>query len=271
MQVFLRVPELSPDVEAQAWRLLRLLFLRLGQMPADSGRDQLLRHMKKRPQVVAFDVVETLFALEPIRRGFRSMGLPDGALEIWFARLLRTAFALDATGVYKPFGEVALGTLEVLLAEYERPATVPALGHALSGFQELPAHDDVAPAFQSLREAAVRIVTLSNGDGDTTRQLLRRARLDRFVERVISIDEVRRWKPASEVYHHAAKVTGVAPDELALVAAHAWDIHGANQAGLLTGWVSRLEKRFNPLMNPPDVTGNTLAEVSERLLLLQHP
>ncbi|SRR6266404_5846006 len=226
--------------------------------------------MKNRPKVVAFDVVETLFALEPIRARFRSLGLPDGALEVWFAQLLRNAFALDATDVYKPFGEVARGTLEVLLAEYKSPATVPALDRTLLSFQELPAHDDVAPAFQRLLAGAVRIVTLSNGSAETTRQLLQCARLDRFVERVISIDEVRRWKPAREVYLHAAKVAGVAPDELALVAAHAWDIHGANQAGLLTGWVSRLEKRFHPAMNPPDVTGSTLDEVIERLLLLPH-
>ena len=226
--------------------------------------------MKIRPKAVAFDVIETLFALEPMRARFRSLGLPDGALEVWFAQLLRNAFALDATGVYKPFGEVARGTLEVLLAEYKSPATVPALDRALSSFQELPAHDDVAPAFQRLRDGAVRIVTLSNGSAETTRQLLQCARLDRFVERVISIDEVRRWKPAREVYLHAAKVAGVAPDELALVAAHAWDIHGANQAGLSTGWVSRLEKRFHPAMSPPDVTGSTLVEVSERLLLLPH-
>src|SRR5260370_24876667 len=119
--------------------------------------------MKTRPKAVAFDVIETLFALEPMRARFRPLGLPDGALEVWFAQVLRNAFALDATGVYKPFGEVARGTLEVLLAEYKSPATVPALHRALSSFQELPPHEDVAPTFQRLHECAVRIVTLSNG------------------------------------------------------------------------------------------------------------
>lgn len=224
--------------------------------------------MKSRPEVVAFDVVETLFSLEPMRERLRTLGLPGEALELWFARLLRNAFALDASGTFKPFGEVARATLEVMLAEHRLTADASALSQALSGFGELPAHADVAPAFQVLHEAGVRIVALTNGQADNTRRLLERARLDGQVERIISIDEVRRWKPAREVYLHAAKVVGVAPGELALVAAHAWDIHGASRAGLVTGWVSRLEQRFSPAMNPPGVTGDALIEVSRRLLLL---
>lgn len=222
--------------------------------------------MKSRPKVVAFDVVETLFMLEPMRTRFRAFGLPGNALEIWFARLLRNAFALDAAGTYKSLGEVARSTLEVLLAEFGCLASGPTIDQTLSAFSELPAHDDVAPAFQLLRFGGVRIVALTNGSAETTRELLQRTRLDGFVERVISIDEVRRWKPSREVYLHAAKVTGIAPAELALVAAHAWDVHGASRAGLTTGWVSRLEKRFLPVMNPPDATGNTLVEVIQRLL-----
>lgn len=224
--------------------------------------------MKSHPKVVAFDVVETLFSLEPLRARLAVLGLTGAVLEIWFARLLRNAFALDASGVYKPFGEMARGTLEVLVAEFKVTATPAALDQVLAGFAELPAYPDVAPAFQLLHAAGVRIVTLTNGQADNTRRLLQRAGLDGLVERVVSIDEVRRWKPCREVYWHAAKVAGVAPGEMALVAAHAWDVHGASRAGLVTGWVSRLEKTFLPVMNPPDVTGDTLTEVSRKLLAL---
>jgi 2-haloacid dehalogenase len=224
--------------------------------------------MKQVPKVVAFDVVETLFSLEPMAERFRTLGLPGEALKIWFARLLRNAFALDASGTFRPFGEIARATLEVLMAESGRSAAAPAIDQALRGLSELPACSDVAPAFQMLHEAGMRTIALTNGHAGGTNNLLKRAGLNGFVERVISIDEVRRWKPAREVYLHAAKVAGVTPGELALVAAHAWDVHGARQAGLVTGWVSRLEKHFLPVMNPPDVTGETLTEVTQGLLAL---
>ena len=60
--------------------------------------------------------------------------------------------------------------------------------------------------------------------------------------------------------------TGVEPAALALVAAHAWDCHGAHRAGRVTGWVSRHERRFNPALGRPDVSGGTLDEVAAGLL-----
>lgn len=54
-----------------------------------------------------------------------------------------------------------------------------------------------------------------------------------------------------------------------LIAAHAWDTHGAHQAGLTTGWVARLEDAFPAIYAPPDVTGQDLVEVVSGLLDLR--
>ena len=48
--------------------------------------------------------------------------------------------------------------------------------------------------------------------------------------------------------------------------AHAWDCHGASRAGLVAGWVSRLEREYSPIFAPPDVTGADLTEVAHGLL-----
>jgi 2-haloacid dehalogenase len=88
------------------------------------------------------------------------------------------------------------------------------------------------------------------------------------VRQVISVDDVQRWKPAPQIYRHAAKVCQVDPQQIALVAVHGWDTHGAHEAGLVTGWVSRLEGRLSPIFARPDVTGADLVEVVEALLAL---
>jgi 2-haloacid dehalogenase len=75
------------------------------------------------------------------------------------------------------------------------------------------------------------VVTLTNGSATLTTELLERAGLDGLVGRVISIDEVQAWKPASNAYRHTADVLGVAPGRLALIAVHSWDVHGARRAG----------------------------------------
>ena len=224
--------------------------------------------VRHRPKVVAFDVVETLFALDPVRERFKALGLPPGAMQGWFASFLRDAMALEITGVYKPFKEVANATLQSALARDGVEPTPDIVQRVLAGFGELPAHPDVRPAFQALRDAGVRIVTLTNGSAEATTQLLKAAKLDGFVQKMISIDEVRHWKPARDVYLHAQKVTGTSAEELALVAAHAWDIQGAASVGLTTGWVSRTEKRFPPVMQSATVSGDGLEQVVLELLKL---
>ena len=71
------------------------------------------------------------------------------------------------------------------------------------------------------------------------------------------------------VYLYAAEVMGVAPGQMALVAAHDWDCHGAKRAGLITGWVSRKSGGFGAPFAPPDVTGEDLTEVAAELLDLE--
>lgn len=113
--------------------------------------------MTHRPLVIAFDVIETLFPLEPIRRRLADAGQPGHVLDVWFARLLRDGFALAAAGGYRPFGDIAAGALRTATGgalDDEQTRTV------LAGFAELDAHPDVVPAVRLARESGVRIVTL---------------------------------------------------------------------------------------------------------------
>ncbi len=221
--------------------------------------------MATRPLVIAFDVIETLFPLEPLRQRLVDAGLPGDLLELWFARLLRDGFALVASGEYRPFGEIATATLRSTAGSALDDDTVRTV---LGGFAVLDPHPDVAPAIQLARDAGVRMVTLTNGSAQNTAALLRRAGVDDDIEQVLSVDDVQRWKPAAEIYQHAAHSTRVPPDRVALVAAHAWDTHGAHQAGLTTGWVARLEDDFPAIFAAPDVTGRDLVAVVSGLLAL---
>lgn len=220
----------------------------------------------ERPRVVAFDVVETLFALEPVRKRLQGLGLDAGALEHWFAGFLRDAIALSASGVYTPFRPVAASSLAVFLSRHGVEPSEEHVDGVLSGFGELEAHDDVRPALELLRDRGVPAVALSNGAAESTRRLLTRGGLEPLVARVFSIDDVGRWKPFPEPYLHAATQLGLRPEQLAMVAVHAWDVHGAKQAGLITGWADRLEGHWNAAMAPPDVTGSSLVDVVQGLL-----
>jgi 2-haloacid dehalogenase len=172
----------------------------------------------------------------------------------------------------RPFGSGYADFPDVAAAALSRyPLSDAQVADLMAGFAELPAFADVRPAMKALREGDVRVICLTNGPAQFTGAFLDRAGLRRYVERVVSVAEVRRWKPAAIVYHFAAEVAGVPASELALVAAHDWDCHGAKAAGLVTGFVRRESGGYNPLFLPPDVTGADLPEVCAALTGPQTP
>jgi 2-haloacid dehalogenase len=216
-------------------------------------------------EVVAFDVNETMVDMTGLRPAFAGIGLAPDLVALWFARVLRDGFALTAIGDYRPFADVGAQALRGLAPELVDDAAVDAV---LAAFRRLDPHPDVAPALDLLRQGGVTVVTLTNGSSDLVAALLRRAGLDGYIAANLSVDEVRRWKPAPEPYRYAADQTGVASERIALVACHAWDCAGAARAGLRTGWVARSEPRWPDTFPAPDVTGPDLPSVVRAILAL---
>lgn len=222
--------------------------------------------MPVQPTVVVFDVIETLFALEPLRVKLEEADVPGHALETWFAQLLRNAFALSATGSYQPFREVAIDSLKSVASANGRFLNDDQIAGVIGTFAELDAYPDVAPTMARLAQSGIRLVTLTNGSENVTHKLLDRAGLSQYVELAISVDEVQLWKPRQEVYRHCAQRCGVEPSELMLIAAHGWDIHGASAAGMRTGFVRRKGRSFPEVMTKPELDADNLADLIDQLL-----
>lgn len=221
--------------------------------------------MPSRPSAVAFDVVETLMSLDPLAARFERVGLSASAVREWFPRMLLYGVGLSAAGDYVPFPDAAAEALRAV-SGYRLDDT--AVEYVLAGFGELPAHSDVAPAMRAFADGGVRMICLTNGAADTTEAFLRRAGLDGYIEQVVATAAVESWKPPARVYHHALDVLGLPREQVALVAVHAWDCHGAHRAGLTTGWASRLEGEYGRIFAPADVTGSDLTAVARGLLAL---
>ncbi len=196
----------------------------------------------------------TLFSLSPLRERLRAVGAPEAALEAWFGRLVHSATSLTLTGEFRPFPEIAETALRTTLAQQgidERVAR-----NVLERLAELPPYDDAQAALVNARSAGLTVATLTNGTASNTRTLLEGAGLDKYVEAVITVEEVGAYKPAPQPYRHAAKRLGLEPGDVSLIAAHGWDVLGARNAGLRAVWVDRLEGRWPlPLPEPPRAPG----------------
>jgi len=219
--------------------------------------------MPQPPEVIAFDVMETLFSLRSLEPLLSAAGGGSTTLDLWFGHLLGDGFALTAAGDYRSFADVARASLRDVLPL----AHAHDLDAVLAGLTELEAHPDSAPAMGRTVEGA-RVIVVTNGSARSTQKLLERGGLDAFVDEVVSVTDVKAWKPATAPYLHAATVAGVPPERMALATAHPWDVHGAHRAGLTTGWCNRDGRAFPATFTGADVEGPQLLAVVEGLFTL---
>jgi 2-haloacid dehalogenase len=224
--------------------------------------------MNPAPSVVLLDVNETLSDLAPLAERFEEVGAPGDLLATWFAGTLRDGIALAASGRYAAFAEVARAALRPLLARV-RGLGAPvdeAADHVLAGIGTLPVHSDVEPGLRRMRDAGLRIATLTNGSAATAAGLLERAGIAHLVERNLDVAEVGRWKPAPEPYTYACRTLGVASGAAVLVAVHPWDVHGAKCAGLRGAWLNRHGDPYPGVFRAPDASAAELPVLVDRLI-----
>jgi 2-haloacid dehalogenase len=221
--------------------------------------------MAERPNVVVFDVLETLLNLDPLAERLEEVGQPASLLGPWFMRFQRDAMALTLAGDAAPFEPVAR---QALRTETRHMLSEADIDHVLAGFATLPGFDDAAPALRSLSQAGITVGCLTVGSPENTRRFLDGAGLSEFVDHAITAQAAGMWKPHPEIYRFAAQQMRTPIERMALVAVHAWDCHGAKRAGALSGWCARLEKEPGDVFLPPDVIGESLVEVADKLLAL---
>jgi 2-haloacid dehalogenase len=217
----------------------------------------------RRPEVVAFDVNETLLDLAPVRAALVELGRPAELLPAVFTRTLLTGFAVAVAGTWCRFRDA----FDAALAQ---ATDLPGAERAriAETFFELTPHPDVEPALRRLVEGGVRVVTLTHGSPGVAEAGLERGGVSALVERSLSSEVIRAWKPAREVYLWAAGACDVVPERMALVAAHGWDVHGALRAGLAGAWFPRGERAYPDVFDPAALVAEDLAGAVDALLAL---
>jgi 2-haloacid dehalogenase len=216
---------------------------------------------------LVLDVNETLFSLAPLATRFGEAGLGDGQMDVWFARVLRDGFALAATDEAEAFPAIAAHHLRVLFRASGIEANEDAVAGVLGAFENVTPQPDVAVGLNAARDAGLAVATLTNGTAAITREFLERAGIDDLVDHVLAARASGVWKPHRRAYRWAAEQIGMAPERLALVAVHPWDVHGAIRAGLVGAWLDRADNddEYPGYFRPPDVRGRSLPEVVEAL------
>ncbi|PVC98554.1 haloacid dehalogenase type II [Streptomyces sp. CS014] len=226
---------------------------------------------------VVFDVLGTLVD-EPagLRTGIRSLD-PSSALDgpgterlllLWQRHIEREQRRIvDGDRPYLPSDALDREAAEVVAraAGAEVPAAMagPDAVESLARVaRRLPPWPDTVAGLARLAEH-FPLIGLSNASRTALLELNAHAGL-RW-HQALSAEDARTYKPDPAVYRLAVTVAGLPPDRLLMVAAHAWDLRGAQALGLRTAYVAR------PVGDPPtssdrfDLYAEDLADLADQL------
>jgi 2-haloacid dehalogenase len=220
-------------------------------------------------RVCVFDVNETLLDLTALDPVFDRIFGTAGVRQQWFGQLLQSALVSTVTNAYADFGTIGRSALEMVAHRNGRQLSAAQQDEILETLRRLPPHSDVPAALDRLQAAGRVMATLTNSTAEVARTQLTNAGIDRFFDRVLSSDAVRRLKPAAEPYQYAARELGVEIGQVRLIAAHAWDVAGAMRAGAAAAFVARPGMVLDPLAPSPDIVGRDLADVADRILAVE--
>jgi 2-haloacid dehalogenase len=223
-----------------------------------------MEHGEWRVSWVLFDlngtVLDPSVIAEPLGGGDEERRLVADAFRE--ALLFAMADTLSGGG-YRPLPEYLRAALERVLRAAGRDTGV--LDAAMARAAAMDPFPDAPSALGLLRDADLRAGVLTNSTAESAERALEAAQLrDRF-EIVLGSDAVEVFKPHPRIYQHAVAQLDVKPDEVCLVAAHAWDVAGAMRAGLRGAWVARSERWLVPLVPYPDVRGDDLEDVASSI------
>ena len=150
------------------------------------------------------------------------------------------------------------------LKKHDVGYTTAAVQEFMQVYKGLQPYDDAIEGLRSLA-GRYKLVALSNGEQWYLEELLGNNVPIRF-DAIISVDQVGAFKPSPGIYRKAIQRLGCEPGEIMMVAAHAFDILGAQACGFKAAYVNRYKLPTEESEYQPDIIVDDFVELAAKLL-----
>jgi 2-haloacid dehalogenase len=214
------------------------------------------------PRAFVFDAYGTLFDVHSVVEVGRAVTSDPQALSmLWRQKQLEYTWLRTLMGRYEDFWAVTEAALRFALRRLGLAATEPQVNRLMDAYLTLAAFPEVGVALEALRGRPLGI--LSNGSPRMLAAAVRSSGLEGRLAHVLSVDEVKTYKPAPVVYALAPRAFGIPPGEMLFVSSNAWDIAGAKAAGFITCWCNRARAPMEELGLVPDYEVERLDQIHD--------
>jgi 2-haloacid dehalogenase len=188
---------------------------------------------------VVFDAYGTLFDVHSVVARCDALFPGQGAAlsRLWRQKQLEYTWLRSLMGRYERFEAVTEAALTHACAHLSLTLSAAGRRDLLQAYRQLSLYPEAADALAGLRDC--RLAILSNGSPEMLAPLVRHAKIDHLLDHVISVHEIRIYKPHPSVYRLALDKLQARSADVAFVSSNYWDACGASAFGLEAFWINR--------------------------------
>ena len=209
-----------------------------------------------RPEAFVFDAYGTLYDVHSVATRCESCWPGKGAQlsQLWRAKQLEYTWQRSLMQRYAPFSTVTREALAYSCEALKLELSVAQMEALMSEYTRLALYPDVGATLQKI---AGKKAILSNGSPDILLPLVQNSGLK--LDAVISVDELKVFKPAPQVYELAVKK--LQTKDIGFVSSNCWDALGAKSYGFDVYWINRGNAPIDRLGFKPDRILKSLDEI----------
>jgi 2-haloacid dehalogenase len=207
---------------------------------------------------LVFDAYGTLFDVHSVVALGEALFPGKGAMlsQLWRSKQLEYTWLRSMMARYQDFGAVTRDALRYACRSLQLPLDAERAEKLMAAYEHLALFADAREALAGF--SGLKLAILSNGSPAMLAPVVKNAGLDKTFTAVISVDDVRIFKPDPRVYQLAPDRLGVATDEIGFVSSNYWDAAGARNFGFNVLWINRAG-------TSPDELGAEPSHVLKRL------
>lgn len=214
--------------------------------------------------ILAFDVYGTLIDTRGVADFLEKKvgALAPTFMDLWRTKQLEYSFRRGLMKVYVNFSECTRNALDFTCLQLNSSLTSEEKNELMHQYTILPAFPDVKASLMKLKTADCRLIAFSNGKETDVRDLLQNAGILHFFEDVVSVDDVKTFKPDPAVYEYFLQKSNSSKSSSWLISGNSFDVIGAISAGMRSVWIKRSPTAiFDPWEIQPTGIINGLQEL----------
>ena len=199
--------------------------------------------------VLAFDLYGTLLSTssiaEELDKHFPGQGPSLAAT--WRKYQLEYTWRLNSMHTYEPFSVVTQRALQHTLTESRLSPSDNIVSSLMASYDSLSTFPDVDSTLSQLTKLPeAKCVVFSNGTASMLENSIKNSPsltpFAKVFQDLVSVDDIRRYKPDPECYRHVARRVGKSEahmESIWLISGNPFDVVGARKSGMSAVWVDR--------------------------------